>query len=134
MQPSAYFLIATIIVTAAASAVLCAAIMTDYWEMIEFDKSKVESIASKHNGSHSVLWLFGGSAARVSIARPSPAQLRASTQFLEPMRLRRRRGAGSTAAARRDDPPQETSPTVSNVFLVPMHGGIWTLCVSLHGI
>jgi hypothetical protein len=138
MQPSHLFLIATILITAAATAVLCAAIMSDYWELIMFDRTKVDNIVTKHNGSHTVLWLFGGTTARVTISRPNPAmQFRTSTgHYLESARLKRsrmKRGATASSVAARRDESNPDSSTVSNLFLVPMHGGIWTLCVALHG-
>jgi hypothetical protein len=132
MQPSGYFLICTVLMTAAASLVLCFAIMTSSWELIEFDRARVEEVTRKHNSTHTLLWLFDGAAARVSISRPAPQRHR---YVMEATRLRRRREATSTVAASLEadvEPPQPPT-AVSNVFLVPLKGGLWTLCVDLEG-
>jgi len=135
MQPSAYFLICTVLMTAAASVVLGFAIMTSSWELIQFDRARVEEVTRRHNTTHSLLWLFDGAAARVSIARPAPQRHR---YVMEATRLRRsvrgRREATSTVAASLEAEIEQPAPTtVSNVFLVPLKGGLWTLCVDLDG-
>lgn len=137
MQPSGYFLICTVLMTAAASTVLCFAIMGSSWELIQFDRARVEEVTRRHNATHSLLWLFDGAAARVSISRPAPPQRH--RYLMEATRLRRearaRREATSTVAAATLEPAddQQQATTVSNVFLVPLKGGLWTLCVDLDG-
>lgn len=51
VQPSVVFLLVTLLVTSAATAMLCAAIMTDHWEYITWDRGKLEIIA-KHISNH----------------------------------------------------------------------------------
>lgn len=77
--------------TTCATGMLCAAIMTDYWEEVTWDKETLDMLA---NGTVRLRWLLDRTVARVS-----------------------------------------TSDTKDRTiaFLVPMHGGIWTLCVSLTG-
>lgn len=45
LQPSVLFLLGTLLLTSCATAMLCAAIMTDHWEYVTWDQSKVEHIA-----------------------------------------------------------------------------------------
>ena len=45
LQPSVLFLLGTLLLTSCATAMLCAAIMTDHWEYVTWDQSKVEQIA-----------------------------------------------------------------------------------------
>lgn len=70
---------------------LCAAIMTDHWEEVTWDRDSLENLA---NGSVRLQWLLDGAVAKLS------------TNDIKDRSI---------------------------AFLVPMHGGIWTLCVSLSG-
>lgn len=70
---------------------LCAAIMTDHWEEVTWDRDNLITLANNTVRLH---WLLDNSVARIS------------TNDVKD------RSIG---------------------FLVPMHGGIWTLCVSLSG-
>lgn len=70
---------------------LCAAIMTDHWEEVTWDKDTLENLA---NSTLRLQWLLDNTVARVS------------TNDIKDR---------------------------SKAFLIPMHGGIWTLCVSLNG-
>ena len=85
----------------AATGLLCAAIMTDHWEEIYWDKAALE----KANVSPS--WFLDGKVGRLEGLAGRPAQ--------------RGHHAG------------QAKPRLGPAFLVPMHGGIWTLCVSLTG-
>lgn len=78
--------------TTCATGMLCAAIMTDHWEEVTWDKENLDILA---NGTVRMRWLLDRTVARVS------------TNDMKDRPL---------------------------AFLVPMHGGIWTLCVSLTGI
>lgn len=121
MHPSVFFLVITIFVTACATSLLCVAIMTDYWEIIKFDRNKVEAIARRNNQTHELEWLFDGSAGRVTISRPVPSYLRSESSSFD------------VQSVEKNYPKQRTKRETSLIFLVPMHGGIWTLCVSLGG-
>lgn len=72
-HPACLFLALTLLVTTAATMILCSAILTNHWEVITFDKGEVEAIAAKHNASHTLSWLWGGKVGMVSgtaAARP----------------------------------------------------------------
>ncbi|XP_023311439.1 uncharacterized protein LOC108914133 [Anoplophora glabripennis] len=89
VHPSVFFLLGTLVLTTCATGMLCAAIMTDHWEEVTWDKESLDILA---NGTVKLRWLLDRTVARVS------------TNDMK-------------------DRPM--------AFLVPMHGGIWTLCVSL---
>ncbi|XP_046399386.1 uncharacterized protein LOC124165887 [Ischnura elegans] len=121
LQPSAVFLLGTLALTSAATALLAAAIMTDRWEEIHFDPETVKAVARRHNNAsrgttedmmdavttaspsssttsastvpplfptststtpppplppgavrHTLSWLFGGAAVKVTITRGPP--------------------------------------------------------------
>uniref|UniRef100_A0A1B6DGP9 Uncharacterized protein n=1 Tax=Clastoptera arizonana TaxID=38151 RepID=A0A1B6DGP9_9HEMI len=118
IQPSLVFLLGTLLLTSCATAMLCAAVMTDHWEYVSWDQSKVEHIArtSKKNLTahrHIVVeWYLDGYVTRIAVRD----------------RSRRRRPTIADVNAV-DDPMMGVD--VASVFLVPMNGGIWTLCVSL---
>lgn len=76
--------------TSSATAMLCAAIMTDHWEHVSWDRICLEKSSQTHNST--LHWLLDSKIARLAIKNQN------------------NRGG---------------------VFLVPMHGGIWTLCVDL---
>lgn len=85
------FLVGTLVLTTCATGMLCAAIMTDHWEEVTWDRDDLEMLA---NSTVRLQWLLDNTVARVS------------TNDLKDRSI---------------------------AFLVPMHGGIWTLCVSLNG-
>lgn len=70
---------------------LCAAIMTDHWEEVTWDRDNLEMLA---NSTVRLQWLLDSTVARISTNDVKDRSI---------------------------------------AFLVPMHGGIWTLCVSLTG-
>ncbi|XP_043673982.1 uncharacterized protein LOC122631869 isoform X1 [Vespula pensylvanica] len=88
--PRLVFLFATLVLTFAATGLLCGAIMTDHWEEVGWDKEALT------HANVSLTWLDD-----------QVAMLETPTAHRNHHRGRR----GS--------------------FLVPMHGGIWTMCVSL---
>lgn len=70
-HPACLFLALTLLVTGAATAILCTAILTNHWEVITFDKHIVEAIAAKHNATHTLEWMLGGKVAKVSLVGES---------------------------------------------------------------
>ncbi|KAH8369162.1 hypothetical protein KR009_002883 [Drosophila setifemur] len=92
--PPVLFLFVTLLMTTSATAMLCAAIMTDHWEHVTWDRNSLDRYTNK-SGMH-LEWLLDD---QVAMLKPDK---RADHRF------------------RRD-----------SVFLVPMHGGIWTLCIDL---
>lgn len=67
IQPSIVFLMITLIVTAAATAMLCVSIMTEHWEYVTWDKEKLRSIekdvitnSSSGIKIYELEWLLGG--------------------------------------------------------------------------
>ncbi|XP_055906285.1 uncharacterized protein LOC129941619 isoform X2 [Eupeodes corollae] len=89
--PPILFLFLTLLMTTSATAMLCAAIMTDHWEHVRWDRESLDRL-SNHTGL--ILdWVLDEKVA-----------------ILPPKDPRNKRDA---------------------IFLVPMHGGIWTLCIDL---
>ncbi|KAG7178174.1 hypothetical protein Hamer_G003962 [Homarus americanus] len=66
-HPACLFLALTLLITGAATAILCSAILTNHWEVITFDKTRVASIAAKHNATHTLTWLWNGKVGKVSV-------------------------------------------------------------------
>ncbi|KAL6446177.1 hypothetical protein ACFW04_001073 [Cataglyphis niger] len=89
--PRLVFLFATLVLTFAATGLLCGAIMSDHWEEISWDKE-------------------GLSHANVNL-----------TWYLD----------GQVAMLKSSDNHRTNRVTKSSSFLVPMHGGIWIMCVTL---
>ncbi|XP_028027101.1 uncharacterized protein LOC114240669 [Bombyx mandarina] len=90
VHPSGFYLLATLLLTSCSTAMLCAAIMTDHWEHVAWDRAALTALA---NTSHIPLqWLLDEKVVKV------------------------------------DDPNNRKG---IGTFLVPMNGGIWTMCVSL---
>ncbi|XP_030374154.1 uncharacterized protein LOC115623759 [Scaptodrosophila lebanonensis] len=92
--PPVLFLFVTLLMTTSATAMLCAAIMTDHWEHVTWDRNSLDRYSNR-SGLH-LEWLLDE---QVAMLKPDK---RADHRF------------------RRD-----------SVFLVPMYGGIWTLCINL---
>lgn len=65
-HPACLFLALTLMVTGAATAILCTAILTNYWELITFDREAVEAITRKHSDTHNLTWMWGGKVGKVS--------------------------------------------------------------------
>ncbi|XP_017772263.1 PREDICTED: uncharacterized protein LOC108559469 [Nicrophorus vespilloides] len=84
VHPSVFFLLGTLVMTTCATGMLCAAIMTDHWEEVTWDRRALQTMS---NTSLDIQWLFDGVA--------------------------------------------KVSTNNEHAFLVPIHGGIWTLCFSL---
>ncbi|XP_064097490.1 uncharacterized protein LOC135208845 [Macrobrachium nipponense] len=116
-HPACLFLALTLLVTAAATVILCTAILTNHWELISFDREAVEAIAAKFNDTHTLEWLWDGKVGKVSIEWRVRRQ---DAEFLDTSK-------GYTAS----NPARVRRQPSRVFFLVPMHGGIWTLCVGL---
>jgi hypothetical protein len=110
----------TLLFTSVATAMLCFAIMTDHWEQVTWDRRKLDDIAVRQkNGTQAkwlLEWLLDGQVGR--IVYTNDEGLRRVPDRKEPV----------TSS---DSIGQEYDEVA--VFLIPMHGGIWTLCVSLTG-
>ncbi|XP_058796592.1 uncharacterized protein LOC131667272 isoform X2 [Phymastichus coffea] len=100
--PRLVFLFATLVLTCAATGLLCAAIMSDHWEEVDWDREALE----RANVSP-VTWLLDGKVGRI-----------------EPTL-----GGGSSQQAKHHVVGDRSR--AQPAFVVPMHGGIWTMCVSL---
>ncbi|XP_024884388.1 uncharacterized protein LOC112462702 [Temnothorax curvispinosus] len=89
------FLFVTLVLTVAATGLLCSAIMSDHWEEISWDKEDLT------RANVNLTWYLNGQVAR----------LESSVNHRNKHRVAK-----------------------SSSFLVPTHGGIWIMCVSLSGI
>lgn len=87
------FLFVTLVLTIAATGLLCGAIMSDHWEEISWDKEDLI------HANVNLTWYLNGQVAR----------LQSSINYRNKHRLAKS----------------------SSSFLVPMHGGIWIMCISL---
>ncbi|XP_021937029.1 uncharacterized protein LOC110838282 [Zootermopsis nevadensis] len=123
MQPSVWFLMGTLVLTSVATAMLCGAIMTDHWEHVTWDRSKLDDIAARQkNASHVrwvLEWILDGQVGR--IVYTNEEGLRKVPSRKKPVKT-----AVTSVTPRSEETDDEAA-----VFLIPMHGGIWTLCVSL---
>lgn len=63
--PPVVLLMITLLMTISATAMLCGAVMTDHWEVIQWDRGSVEAkiTNSTHNRLH---WFLGGRVAKIS--------------------------------------------------------------------
>jgi glycine cleavage system H lipoate-binding protein len=118
MQPNVWFLMGTLLFTGVATAMLCVAIRTDHWEQVTWDDRKLDDIVVRKNGTQ-VKWVF---------------------EWLLDRQVGRIVYMNATDK-RKDIDRKDTVTNIDSsgqeyevaVFLIPMHGGIWTLCVSLTG-
>ncbi|XP_018356379.1 PREDICTED: uncharacterized protein LOC108756807 isoform X1 [Trachymyrmex septentrionalis] len=86
------FLFVTLVLTVAATGLLCSAIMSDHWEEINWDKEDLI------HANVNLTWYLNGQVAKLESSVNHRNKHRAAK---------------------------------SSTFLVPMHGGIWIMCVSL---
>ncbi|XP_055540957.1 uncharacterized protein LOC129727291 isoform X1 [Wyeomyia smithii] len=117
MPPPVLFLFFTLLMTSSATAMLCAAIMTDHWEHVSWNRDQLERLSNK--SSIDLEWYLDGRAAKFSVSEVHRRSW--ETKGREP-ELPRRYGTKFNKPA---------VDSRANVFLVPMNGGIWTLCVDL---
>lgn len=119
MQPSVWFLMGTLLFTGVATAMLCVSIMTDHWEQVTWDRRKLDDIAVRQKNGTQVKWvlewLLDGQVGWIVYTN----------------------GEGLRKVPDRKDTVTSSESSAQShevaVFLIPMHGGIWTLCVSLTG-
>ncbi|XP_014213014.1 uncharacterized protein LOC106642686 [Copidosoma floridanum] len=102
--PRLVFLFATLSLTCAATGLLCAAIMSDHWEELYWDKEALK------RSNISPMWYLDGKV----------GHLEAGSRRDSPLINDRHKAIAS---------PDKSK--TRNSFLVPMHGGIWTMCASL---
>lgn len=65
--PPLIFLFVTLLITTGATAMLCAAIMSDHWEHISWDRAIVDKMT--RNTSHAVQWHLNGKVGRIDVSR-----------------------------------------------------------------
>jgi hypothetical protein len=110
----------TLLFTGVATSMLCVAIMTDHWEQVTWDRRKLDDIAVRQKNGTQVKWvlewLLDGQVCR--IVYTNDEGLRKVPDRKDPVTSEDSSGHGHDEVA---------------VFLIPMHGGIWTLCVTLTG-
>ncbi|CAH0391460.1 unnamed protein product [Bemisia tabaci] len=108
VHPSVLFLLLTLVLTSCSTSMLSLAIMTHHWEHVRWDAGLVDLVAENRSAS----------GLQVSVERYIDGLVtKVSARGLHHRRpLLHLRHAGDTTAS---------------VFLVPMNGGIWTLCISL---
>ncbi|XP_039290892.1 uncharacterized protein LOC111054535 isoform X2 [Nilaparvata lugens] len=113
LQPSLLFLLGTLGLTTCATGMLWAAIITDHWESLTWNHTRIDEIA------------------RASQARNlSQHRVVIVDSYLD--RCVTRVAVRDLSLGRKPHDQQEPlGEVIAAVFLVPMHGGIWTLCVSL---
>ncbi|CAD6991339.1 unnamed protein product [Ceratitis capitata] len=92
--PPVLFLFVTLLMTTSATAMLCAAIMTDHWEHVTWDRNSLDRYTNRSNMQ--LEWMLDEKVAMLKPDKKAEYRFRRET-----------------------------------VFLVPMHGGIWTLCIDL---
>ncbi|KFB44648.1 AGAP013010-PA-like protein [Anopheles sinensis] len=110
IPPPILFLFLTLLMTSSATAMLCAAIMTDHWEHVSWDRTSLDRISNE--SAIELQWYLDGRAAKIPLkGKGLPAH-----------HHHQKGGAPS--------PPVSTDNR-AGVFLVPMNGGIWTLCIDL---
>lgn len=64
--PPVVFLLVTLVMTSSATAILCAAIMTDHWEHVTWNKENLEKwVNSSHN--YKLEWLLDMKVARIAL-------------------------------------------------------------------
>lgn len=122
MQPSVWFLMGTLLFSSVATAMLCGAIMTDHWEHVMWDRGKLDDIAVRQKNTTKVKWmlewLLDGQVGRIVYTNEDGLRKHPKTK----------EGTDGGMTTGSEQEHDEVA-----VFLIPMHGGIWTLCVSLSG-
>ncbi|XP_052895129.1 uncharacterized protein LOC128302350 isoform X2 [Anopheles moucheti] len=118
IPPPIMFLFLTLLMTSSATAMLCAAIMTDHWEHVSWDRTSLDRISNET--AIELHWYLDGRAAKIPLkgkGLPPPTQHHQQHH-------RQQKGGGAAT-------PPVVTDNRAGVFLVPMNGGIWTLCIDL---
>ncbi|XP_058116597.1 uncharacterized protein LOC131288208 isoform X2 [Anopheles ziemanni] len=114
IPPPILFLFLTLLMTSSATAMLCAAIMTDHWEHVSWDRTSLDRISNE--SAIELQWYLDGRAAKIPLkGKGKPVPLRQ-----HPSNVSHHHCAIFFPTDNR-----------AGVFLVPMNGGIWTLCIDL---
>jgi hypothetical protein len=97
--------------------------MTDHWEHVTWDRGKLNDLAVRQRNSSTKVkwvmeWLLDGQVGRIVYTNDDGVRKVGD-------RKESADGSATTGSGQEHD---EVA-----VFLIPMHGGIWTLCVSLSG-
>ncbi|XP_063710095.1 uncharacterized protein LOC134838483 [Culicoides brevitarsis] len=98
----------TLLLTSGATALLCAGIMTNQWEFVRWDMDLVKKLANESAPTKNIEWMLGGKVARIPVGREHHHHVRGKNQH-------------------------HHTTDRGGVYLVPMYGGIWTMCVDLTG-
>ncbi|KAI5698901.1 hypothetical protein M8J75_013582 [Diaphorina citri] len=129
LHPTIVVLLCTLLCTSCATGMLCAAIITDHWEYVHWNRTQLEDIAGARQQVASVKGLqislesyLDGLVTKVIVRnfnkpRPLPQH---EAEYSHWLALNAPRSSY-----------REPLSVVSTIFLVPMHGGIWTMCVFL---
>ncbi|XP_058057622.1 uncharacterized protein LOC131208758 [Anopheles bellator] len=121
IPPPILFLFLTLLMTSSATAMLCAAIMTDHWEHVSWDRSSLDRISNET--AIELHWYLDGRAAKIPLKGKGKSQ----TVGLPNVHHKPHHHVPGPTTLR---PPAVTDDR-AGVFLVPMNGGIWTLCIDL---
>ncbi|XP_073974313.1 uncharacterized protein isoform X2 [Rhodnius prolixus] len=110
LEPRAVLLLVTVLITVLTSSLLCTSIMTDHWEHIDWDRDQVVQLTAQGNITEDSIFKPYGHHTSIEWhmeGRVSKISLRKRTEI------------------------GELGKEVAGLFLLPMHGGIWTLCPAL---
>lgn len=128
------FLTVTLAITAMASGLMTLALMTDYWEYVDFDHSEVNELAGNDT---TVEWLLNNTVARLSSPTTDKSALTSTTSRPTLPDAAGRTG-GKFAFVNRNNHSESSSSNrakrdVKTFYLVPMYGGVWATCTNLKG-
>ncbi|XP_022254381.1 uncharacterized protein LOC111088463 [Limulus polyphemus] len=102
----------TVVITAAATACLSVALLTNHWEAVIFRRNQVHNVAN--NSQHRVMWV-SNQVARVKAAYYNvPRDVEKIATYYNQQKWN-----GSSEGF---------------VYLVPLHGGVYSICTDLSGI
>ncbi|KAJ0177363.1 hypothetical protein K1T71_007372 [Dendrolimus kikuchii] len=75
VHPSIFYLLATLLLTSCSTAMLCAAIMTDHWEHVVWERAALAALANASNTA--VQWLLDE-----KVVKDLPFNIQSFTTFL----------------------------------------------------